>query len=304
MPWSAEVWRTVASVNLRRALPLSLLLAPTTCSSKPAGPVAPATASTPSPDTPSKGDKPARGVMLWDLSWYEAEHRLTADTVVVLPLGAASKEHGPHLLLKNDWLIAEYYAQRIVQAADVVVAPTLGYHHYPAFIEYPGSTTLSHDTSRDVVVEIVRSLSRYGPRRFYVLNTGVSTVDPLRASARVLADEGIVMHFTDILKVAAPLEKTLAEQPGGTHADEIETSMMLYIAPQTVDMSKAVADWAPKTKPGLSRTPDGPGHYSKTGIWGDPTLATRAKGEALVENMVAGILADIEALRATPIASE
>lgn len=238
---------------------------------------------------------------LWDLTWLEAEARLTSETIVVLPLGAASKEHGPHLRLKNDWLMAEYYAARVIEQADVVVAPTLGYHFYPAFVEYPGSTTLTAETSRDIVVQVVRSLARHGPRRFYVLNTGVSTVAPLEASAKVLAAEGITMTFTDILEIAAPLEKTLAEQPGGTHADEIETSMMLYIAPETVDMDKAVTDWSPKTKPGLSRTPDGPGHYSRSGVFGDPTLATREKGAALVENMVRGLLADIEALRQMPV---
>lgn len=250
--------------------------------------------------SPSPTPEP-RGVLLGKLTWIEAEAVLTPDAVVVLPLGAASKEHGPHLRLENDWLLAEYYKDRVLAAADVVIAPTLGFHHYPAFVEYPGSTSLRPETSRDVVVEICRGLSRFGPRRFYVLNTGVSTVGPLRDAAEVLAAEGILMRFTDLLAMAKPVEDEVSEQPGGTHADEIETSMMLYIAPQTVDMSKAVRDWAPKTKPGFSRTPDGPGHYSATGIWGDPTLATRAKGERVVEHMVKGMLADIEALRTAPL---
>jgi len=254
----------------------------------------PAPAATTEPAAP-------RGVLLWDLTWMQAEAVLTPTAVVVVPLGAASKEHGPHLLLKNDWLLAEYYKERVLAAADVVVAPTLGYHHYPAFVEYPGSTSLSAATSRDVVVEICRGLARFGPRRFYVLNTGVSTVEPLRAAAEVLAAEGILLRFTDILALAEPIEKAVSEQPGGTHADEIETSMMLYIAPETVDMSKAVRDFTPKTKRGFSRTPDGPGHYSATGVWGDATLATREKGEKVVEHMVAGILGEIEALRAAPL---
>lgn len=252
--------------------------------------------------TPSTPSPPAaRGVLLWDLTWVQAEAVLTPAAVVVLPLGAASKEHGPHLLLKNDWLLAEYYKERVLAAADVVIAPTLGYHHYPAFVEYPGSTSLSAETSRDVVVEICRGLARFGPRRFYVLNTGVSTVKPLKAAAEVLAAEGILMRFTDILALAEPIEEQVSEQPGGTHADEIETSMMLYMAPEHVDMSKAVRDFTPKTKPGFSRTPDGPGHYSASGVWGDATLATREKGEKVVEHMVAGILAEIEALRAAPL---
>lgn len=249
-----------------------------------------------SPTTP-QADAP-RGVLLWNLTWYEAKDVLTPDTVVVIPLGAASKEHGPHLRLNNDWQLAEYYKERVHQAADVVIAPTVGFHYYPAFVEYPGSTSLSEETSRQMIVEICRGLARFGPKRFYVLNTGVSTVGPLRASAELLAAEGIAMTFTDILEIAAPVEEKIGEQPGGTHADEIETSMMLYIAPDSVDMSQAVRDWAPKTKKGFSPTPDGPGHYSKTGIWGDPTLATREKGERVVEAMVAGMLSDIEALRA------
>jgi creatinine amidohydrolase len=251
--------------------------------------------------TPDPPAAEPRGVLLWDLTWMQAEAVLTPEAVVVLPLGAASKEHGPHLRLKNDWLLAEYYKERVLAAADVVIAPTLGYHHYPAFVEYPGSTSLSAETSRDVVVEICRGLARFGPRRFYVLNTGVSTVKPLRAAAEVLAAEGILLRFTDILALAGPIEAEVSEQPGGTHADEIETSMMLYMAPEMVDMSKAVRDWSPKTKPGFSRTPEGPGHYSATGVWGDATLATREKGEKVVEHMVAGILAEIEALRTAPL---
>jgi creatinine amidohydrolase len=251
--------------------------------------------------TPPEAAVPAapRGHLLWDLTWEQAEHVLTPDAVVVIPLGAASKEHGPHLLLKNDWLLAEYYKDRVYQQADVVIAPTVGLHYYPAFTEYPGSITLRHETSRDLIVDIVRSLAAYGPRRFYVLNTGVSTTGPLNAAIDVLASEGIVLRFTDVLATLAPVIDEIAEQEGGMHADEVETSMMLYIAPRTVTMSKAAKDYTRKIKSGLSRSPDGPGHYSKTGIFGDATLATRAKGRRFVEAMVEGILADIEALRGT-----
>ncbi len=108
----------------------------------------------------------------------------------------------------------------------------------------------------------------------------------------------MLLRFTDLLAVAGPVEAEVAEQPGGTHADEIETSMLLYIAPDRVDMREAVPDYHPRGEHGwLSRDPNTRETYSKTGIWGDPTLATRAKGERVVEAIVAGVLADIEALR-------
>jgi creatinine amidohydrolase len=193
------------------------------------------------------------------------------------------------------------HADRVLAAADVVVAPAIPYHFYPAFLEYPGSTHLASATARDLVVDIVRSLARHGPRRFYVLNTGVSTVRPLGASVETLAKEGIMLRFTDILAVAADATKRVERQQRGTHADEIETSMMLYIAPERVNMALAVRDDGPDVPGPLTRTPGAQGLYSKSGVWGDPTLATREKGEVVVEAMVKGVLADIEALRSADL---
>src|SRR6185295_3987747 len=82
-----------------------------------------------------------KGVLLEDLTWVEAEKRLTPQTIVVIPIGAAAKEHGPHLKLKNDLILAEYLKKRVLAQADVVIAPTVNYHFYPSFLESPGSTS-------------------------------------------------------------------------------------------------------------------------------------------------------------------
>jgi creatinine amidohydrolase len=243
------------------------------------------------------GQTKSKGILLENLTWVEAEKVLDEKTVVVIPLGAAAKEHGPHLKLKNDWLIAEYLKQQVLAKANVVIAPTINYNFYPAFLEYPGSTSLRLETARDLIVDVCKSLARYGPRRFYVLNTGVSTLRALKPAADLLATEGIVLRYTDILKVTGPVEKAIGKQEGGTHADEIETSMMLYMAPQTVDMSKAAKDYHPSEERGLTRDPKKKGVYSATGIFGDATLATRKKGEAITTALVAGILKEIEDLR-------
>ncbi|HSG08150.1 MAG TPA: creatininase family protein [Longimicrobiales bacterium] len=266
-----------------RGLPFRMLMAPLLLSL--------------APDAAEAQLQGARGIALADLTWQEAEAALTPETVVVIPLGAASKEHGPHLRLDNDHRMAQYLARRVLEAADVVVAPTLPYHFYPSFLEYPGSTHLRFETARDVVVDIVRSLAGYGPRRFYVLNTGVSTLRPLEASAEVLRAEGILLHFTNILEVSGAVEEEVREQVRGTHADEIETSMMLYIAPERVDMGLAVREDNPRGQGGLTRRADGTGTFSESGVWGDATLATVEKGRIVVEATVEGILRDLDALR-------
>lgn len=239
-----------------------------------------------------------RGIVLGDLSWIEAEKLLTPDAVIVIPLGAEAKEHGPHLRLDNDFKLAEYFRGRVLSASSVIVAPTINYNFYPSFVEYPGSTHLRLETARDLIVDVVRSLAAYGPRKFYVLNTGVSTLRPLVAAAAILRAEGIRFTYTDILRVGAEAEASVRQQQRGTHADEIETSMMLYMHPDRVDMSKAVRDDSPQGVGGLSRVEGNGKTYSRSGVWGDATLASREKGRVVVEAMVAGMLAEIEALRA------
>jgi len=237
-----------------------------------------------------------RGLLLETLTWPEAETYLSAATTVVIPLGAACKEHGLHLPLNNDWLMAEYLKQRVLnELEDVVVAPTIGYHFYPAFVEYPGSISLRLETARDLIVDTCTSLARFGPRRFYVLNTGISTLKPLKAASEQLAGDQILMRYSDLDRLLAPT-KHLQKQPGGGHADEVETSIMLYIAPDVVTMAKAVNEF--RDGPGrLTRDKNNrDGVLSESGVWGDATLATVEKGRTFTETLVAGILKDISGM--------
>ena len=241
-------------------------------------------------------------VELEKLTWIEAEPVLTPDAVVLIALGAAAKEHGPHLRLDNDWQMAEYLKRRVMTATPVVVAPTIAYHHYPAFVDYPGSTNLRFDVARDLVVDIVTSLARFGPRRFYVLNTGVSTLGPLEAAAAMLRDAGVLMRYTNLRDINREAVERIREQPGGSHADEIETSMMLYIDPALVNMSKAIREFHPEaSRGGLTRTPGNSGTYSASGVYGDATLASTEKGRIVVEALVKGIVREVDQLRAAEL---
>jgi len=245
---------------------------------------------------------PADVPRLEDLSWLEAERALTPETMVVIPLGAASVEHGPHLKLGHDRILADYLSARLAGASGVVVAPTLTYHHYAAFVEYPGTVSLSLAAAREMTTDLVRSLTRFGPRRFYILNTAQTAGPALDASASAMADEGVLVRYTDVAKRLEAASRGVREQGYGAHADEIETSMMLYVDPSRVDMTKAVRQAAPSNSPlRLARQPGGTAFYSPSGVHGDPTLATRDKGRLFVESLVAGILEDIRQLRAAPL---
>lgn len=250
----------------------------------------------------AQAPKPAGGVSLSDLSWVDAEPVLTASAVVVIPLGAGVLEQGPHLKLNSDERLARYLASRVQAAASVVIAPPLTYHAYPEFAEYPGTASLTPNTASAMTVDVVRALAKHGPRRFYVLNTEPSALMPLLGAAKTLADGGILLGYTDPRFRLKPRAQQLGLKPLAVgHADEIATSMMLFVDPSAVDMTRATREYAPGSG-SLTRQPGGPGVlFSKSGVLGDATVATRANGQALVETLVAAALEDIEAVRNAPL---
>jgi creatinine amidohydrolase len=239
-----------------------------------------------------------KGVLLETLTWKEAEKLFKEYKVMVIALGARCKEHGLHLPLNNDFIMAEYLKERVCSELKVIVAPTLQYGYYPAFLEYPGSASLSLDTFTNVLIDICRSFNGQGIKHFYIVNTGISTLKGLSKAAEELKKEGIILRYTNLLEDGEKAVAQVEKQEGGSHADEIETSMMLYIAPEVVNMKKAKKDYHPRKGPGpFSRDAEERGGiYSPTGAWGDPTLASREKGEIVVEALVKDILSDIREL--------
>lgn len=239
--------------------------------------------------TPSLGFDVAR------LTWQEVAKLIHSNIIITIPLGAEAKEHGPHLTLDNDWTIANYLKQQILEKFPCLMYPTINYHYYPAFQEYPGSVTLSLQTAIQLLLDICKSIAQHGAQRFYIINTGISTLKPLTQAKKILNQHGLLFEFTNLEIVLEPLSYLL-EQEGGSHADEVETSLMLYIAPSKVQMSKAAKDYH-QGQGYLTRHPKTFDIYSATGIYGDATLATKEKGKVIAEAMVKHILKDLNILK-------
>jgi len=222
------------------------------------------------------------------MHWDEVARRIGDGAVAILPIGAAAKQHGFHLPLNTDRIQAEWLAGRMAEKIDALIWPTLTYGHYPAFVEYAGSSSLSISTFEALVCEVAGQILGSGCPKLLVLNTGISTLAPVdRAMARLTSER--VKHLWIHEGPRYPrVAKQLAEQSHGSHADELETSLMLALAPHLVDMTRAEAS------PGLTRetpgalTPLDPNspNYSRSGSYGDPTRATSAKGEALLAAML------------------
>ena len=222
------------------------------------------------------------------MTWDDVAWRIRDGAPAILPVGAAAKQHGFHLPLNTDRIQAEWFAARIAEPVDALIWPAVTYGHYPAFVEYAGSSSLSASTFEALVHEIAAEILAGGCQKLFVLNTGISTLAPVdRALARLDIDR--VKHLWIHGGPRYPrVAKELAEQSHGSHADELETSLMLALAPHLVEMARAEASPALKHEVPGPLTPSDPNspNYSRSGSYGDPTLATSAKGEALFAAML------------------
>jgi creatinine amidohydrolase len=202
------------------------------------------------------------------LTWDEVARRIGNGAAAILPIGAAAKEHGFHLPMNTDRIQAEWLATTIASHIDALVWPTISYGYYPAFVGYAGSSSLSAPVFEAVIAELATGI------------IGASNMLHLR------------IHQGSRCRRAAA---ELAEQSHGSHADELETSLMLALAPGLVDMSRAEASPTLKTETPGRLTPSDPSspNYSRSGSYGDPTLATLAKGEVLLAAMVDDLIEQV-----------
>lgn len=246
-----------------------------------------------------------RGAWLENLTWPEAKAWFDRGAVVVVPIGAISKEHGHHLPMKTDYLYADALARRVAEALPVVIAPVVSFGYYPAFMEYPGSQHLRSSTFSALLTDILGKLIADGVKRLAVINTGVSTEPVLRVVVRDLYETtGVPIHTVDIRMLGQKTRKLMAQKLGG-HADESETSVILALAPDLVRMDRAREDYGhmleiPRTvfyRPSIFRDTPGTGEdYSATGVRGDPRAATAAKGEAVLADMAEEIIAGLRVI--------
>ena len=246
------------------------------------------------------------GKILETMTWDEIRDALPTTQAIIIPLGAKSKEHGLHLPMNTDYLQAEFFGDELLKRFDkVLAAPTIAYHYYPAFLQYPGSISLSLETAMGVRLDICRSLHAQGFKNFYFLNTGISTLAPLKLAQERLQKDGIQMAFSNFNIALEPLEKAkVLTQEFGSHADEAETSLMLVINENLVQMPKAKRDMNEDKSGPLTPNPNGRGVYSPTGAWGDPTLATFEKGEkvkAAINDYLEGDLRKFLCLMPNPV---
>lgn len=229
-------------------------------------------------------------------TWLEVQQAINDKLVCVVPIGASCKEHGPHLPLNTDYVQARWLGEQVAQHFSVIVWPVVSAGFYPAFVDYPGSWSISAESFIQSMRDIIESIVRHGDNPIVLLNTGISTIKPLQLVIEQSPFQSRVrlinVYSGDKIKA---VEKEIQQQQRGGHADEIETSIMLAIDPGLVQMEKAQVGLQDIQKGPLNPTdPAGP-NYCPSGAMGDPTLATAEKGQKILAAILSDICTQIEA---------
>lgn len=202
------------------------------------------------------------------------------NALVLVPVGS-TEQHGPHLPLDTDSVIARAVAERAADAllprpgGPLLVASAMVYGAGGEHADFPGTVSIGHEALCSVIVEMVRSLSLWAGRVVLVNGHGGNTASLATAVPRLRA-EGHEVAWTG------------CGFPGGdAHAGRTETSVMLHLAPQDVRMDAAVVG---DTRPISTLMPDlvarGVRAISPSGVLGDPTGATAEEGRSTMDLMV------------------
>jgi creatinine amidohydrolase len=216
-------------------------------------------------------------------AWPEVARRVADGTLAVLALGAC-EQHGAHLPLTTDTDMAHGVAGRLATELDALLLPPITYGDAWTAHSYPGTISISPRTLQAMIEDIGHDLLRTGVRGLVIVNGHFGNREPMLLAARTLVTAGLpVCHldYPGLEAAAADICASKPAAPGFYHADEVETAIMLAVAPEGVDMSRAEAAY-PAFPPTFGSEPMQLRDFNPSGVFGDPRPATAAMGEALI----------------------
>lgn len=223
---------------------------------------------------------------LSDCAWPDLGR--AKDLLVAVPVGSC-EQHGPHLPLVTDTVVAEALVAGLVAArADVVAAPTVAYGASGEHAGFAGTLSIGGEALRIVLVELGRSADEF--RGVVFVNGHGGNAMALGGAVVTLAREG---------------RRVLAWSPavpgGDAHAGRTETSLMLALAPASVAIERTTAgDRRPigELMPLLRR--GGVKAVSPSGVLGDPAGASAEEGHQLLGQLVDQLVAAVAARFGAP----
>ena len=210
---------------------------------------------------------------------------------LLVPLGT-TEEHGAHLPLGADTLIAEHVCREVSRRSEAVVAPALPYGLCRSTRNFPGTVSISFQALASVVGDVLSECVRHGARRIAVISGhgGAGHLEAVRAAGQRVAEEAPGL----LLLVIGPDDLSLPSRPSASpasvdgHAGTLETSVLLAINPDRVRRDRLTPGAVPHfpTCQLLVR----PEQALPGGVIGDPSSASEQAGAAVLEEAVTQIV--------------
>ncbi len=208
-------------------------------------------------------------------------------SVALIPVGSI-EQHGPHLPISTDSDIVSYIARQVSEKNGFLLLPTLQYgvsfEHHPFF-----NMSLSSHTLEKILIELCVSLSKNHVDTVIILNGHHGNLDALKKLPSKISKKIGIKQRIFVYSYWHFMKKEF------DHAGFVETSIMLAIS-NKVQMNKAEKGFIPGnlSKAELSRL-DKKANKSfisvtKNGVWGDPTIATRRDGKAILKEIIANLV--------------
>lgn len=226
------------------------------------------------------------------LTWVDAREALARARVAVVPVGSC-EQHGPHLALDTDVAVADGLARRLVTdlGETALLCPPVPYGLSEHHMAFAGTLTLRPTTFVGLVLDLVESLAHWGLRRVLVVNGHGGNIDALRLVARTARrDHGCLVAAIMWAQLAADEIASRVSSPTYGHACEVETSVAMVLAPQSVypdrigpPARRAAADPLVLPQAPAVDRPTWLEEWTEDGALGDPRLARRELGEEIVE---------------------
>lgn len=245
--------------------------------------------------------EPNKKGTLWfdELTMPEAEKAAKEGKVVIIPCGSI-EEHGTHLPLCTDSIQAEYVALAVAQKTGCLVAPPLRYGLCNSTRNFPGTITISFDSLRNIMADILEDFIRNGFKKLLVItgHAGGSHMTAIRLAAKtVITNHQNEKHRPRIV-VCSDYDfafdlKNVEFDDRDSHAGTIETSRVMVIRS---DLLRGKGEKSFPTLPKFEVVPD-PERYFPSGVMGDPTAASSEKGQKINEHVIEQIAKLVEELK-------
>jgi creatinine amidohydrolase len=240
-----------------------------------------------------RGETKVVKIQISDMRWVDIQKALDRGfSTVVFGVGS-NEQHGPHLPTSTDSLIAEALAHKVaVKLGKALQAPTINVGCSEHHMAFPGTISIKPETLKSLVRDYCVSLAKHGFKNIIILPSHGGDFDPVRQVADELnrsLKETKVISFTDLgglfrLLAGFSLKHGVSAPESGAHAGESETSVVLAIRKDLVDMEHAEAGFVGNYEDKVQLIwSQGIKAVTKNGVVGDPRKAEASKGEEYLE---------------------